>query len=183
MKKGVIFIAGVYGVGKSTLCHKLSEVLLLPEYSASDLIASGVGESYGSNKFVKDKNLNQRVLISEVSALLQVQSTLLLAGHFCILNREHKTEPLPDFIFKSLHIICIILLEADYKIIMENLNDRDGKIYYESEIIDLLNTERQMAINIATNLDIPLFSHTMSFDDSDIDNISDFLKRKVVFSE
>jgi hypothetical protein len=66
---------------------------------------------------------------------------------------------------------------------MENLNNRDGKIYYENEIVELLNTEHQMAINISTNLNIPLFSHTMSFNDSDIDSISDFLKRKVEISE
>ena len=59
---GVIFVAGVYGVGKSTLCEKLSKELSIPFYSASDLISKVNGESYGTNKVVKDKSQNQDIL-------------------------------------------------------------------------------------------------------------------------
>ena len=41
---GVIFVAGSYGVGKSTLCEKLSYRMDLPFYSASDLISEVNGE-------------------------------------------------------------------------------------------------------------------------------------------
>ena len=34
--KGVIFVAGVYGVGKSTLCEKLSKELSIPFYSSGE---------------------------------------------------------------------------------------------------------------------------------------------------
>ena len=37
---GTIFIAGSYGVGKSTLCKALSNVLDVPAYSAGDLISN-----------------------------------------------------------------------------------------------------------------------------------------------
>ena len=36
--EGVIFVAGIYGVGKSTLCEKLSKELKIPFYSSGDLI-------------------------------------------------------------------------------------------------------------------------------------------------
>ena len=38
LKGSTIFIAGVYGTGKSTMCSTLSEMLHIPEFSAGDLI-------------------------------------------------------------------------------------------------------------------------------------------------
>lgn len=37
---GTIFLAGIYGVGKSTLANKLSIRTNIPNYSAGDLIST-----------------------------------------------------------------------------------------------------------------------------------------------
>lgn len=50
MKDGIIFVAGIYGVGKSTLCERLSISIGIPCYSAGDLISAINGEIYGRNK-------------------------------------------------------------------------------------------------------------------------------------
>lgn len=39
MSKKIIFIAGSYGVGKTTICNQLSKSLKIKAYSASDLIS------------------------------------------------------------------------------------------------------------------------------------------------
>lgn len=52
MKDGIIFVAGIYGVGKSTLCERLSISIGIPCYSAGDLISAINGEIYGRNKTV-----------------------------------------------------------------------------------------------------------------------------------
>ena len=39
MKKRILFVAGVYGVGKTTLCDILSEKYLISSYSSSELIS------------------------------------------------------------------------------------------------------------------------------------------------
>ena len=57
--EGVIFVAGVYGVGKSTMCSSLSERLNIDFCSAGDLISECNKETYGSNKKVKDKDNNK----------------------------------------------------------------------------------------------------------------------------
>lgn len=44
MNNGVIFIAGVYGVGKSTICNNLNKSLGIPAYSSSKLISEINGE-------------------------------------------------------------------------------------------------------------------------------------------
>lgn len=67
----VIFVAGVYGVGKSTLCNKLSSVTGIPAFSAGDLISDINGETYEKNKVVKDAKSNQDILISAVDAKLE----------------------------------------------------------------------------------------------------------------
>lgn len=50
MKDGIIFVAGIYGVGKSTLCERLGLSIGVPCYSAGDLISALNGETYGRNK-------------------------------------------------------------------------------------------------------------------------------------
>lgn len=63
---GVIFVAGVYGVGKTTICDRLSLEMGLPHYSASDLITKRIGEKYGENKVVSNVDNNQINLINAV---------------------------------------------------------------------------------------------------------------------
>ena len=63
---GTIFIAGSYGVGKSTLCDNLSRVSGVPAYSAGDLISCITGEQYGANKVVQDKKLIKISLLSKL---------------------------------------------------------------------------------------------------------------------
>ena len=55
MEKGVVFIAGTYGVGKSTLCDKLCRKLNIPAFSAGDLISEINGETYGKIKLLRIK--------------------------------------------------------------------------------------------------------------------------------
>lgn len=81
---GLYFIAGVYGVGKSTLCEKISTILDIPFYSSGDLISNVNSETYGANKTVKDKAQNQNILVSAVNQSYLRYPTMLLAGHFCI---------------------------------------------------------------------------------------------------
>ena len=47
MKDGIIFVAGIYGVRKSTLCERLSISIGIPCYSAGNLISAINGEIYG----------------------------------------------------------------------------------------------------------------------------------------
>ena len=61
MKDGIIFVAGIYGVGKSTLCERLGLSIGVPCYSAGDLISALNGETYGRNKTVANKEKNQDI--------------------------------------------------------------------------------------------------------------------------
>lgn len=125
---GTIFVAGSYGVGKSTLFNVLSKALDIPTFSAGDLIGNINGEQYGANKAVKNKDVNQDILGIEVKKELEQYPTILLAGHFCLFDKSNCVEKLPNSIFEKISIEQILLLEADPVRISTNLSIRDKKI-------------------------------------------------------
>lgn len=124
---GTIFVAGTYGVGKSTLCSKLSTALKISDFSASDLISAVNGETYGANKAVRDKDANQNILASQVTQLLKLTPSIILAGHFCIFDINGNVDTLPSSVFYGLEIETILLLEASSSQIIKNLWMRDKK--------------------------------------------------------
>lgn len=165
---GTIFIAGSYGVGKSTLCRALSKALTIPAYSAGDLISNVNGEQYGANKVVSDKNANQNILAMEVKKKLEQHSTILLAGHFCIFDKLNCVEKLPNSVFEKISIEQILLLEADPVRILTNLSIRDKKQYELSQIGLLLKEERRAAKEISRKYSFSLHIHHMAFDGADL---------------
>lgn len=173
---GVIFLAGSYGVGKSTLSHELSLELNLPEYSAGDLISQCNGETYGANKVVKDKFNNQKILIKRVSQILENNKKIILAGHFCIFNRNNRIEFLPDFVYKNIYIEKIILLKAAEETIVRNLMNRDQKKYSLDNIKKFQSAEEQSAINCAKVLDCGIYIHNMLYDGNDVKSCLSYLQ-------
>lgn len=171
MNDGVIFIAGAYGVGKSTLCHKLNKLLNIPAFSSGDLISKKNGEKYSTNKEVKDKVYNQQLLIDAVNKTITNSHKLILAGHFCIFNSANDVEVLPEFVYREIHLSKIILLEANADIIIDNLQSRDNKKYSLKAIKMLSDTENLQAQKTAKDLNIPLITHKMKFDESDVNKI------------
>lgn len=121
LKGTTIFIAGVYGTSKSTMCSVLSEKLHIPAFSAGDLISEINGERYGANKAVSDKNNNQVLLAARVRQLNQENEKIILVGHFCIFNSDDGIEVLPESVYSALSISQIILLEADTQTVIANL--------------------------------------------------------------
>lgn len=172
----VVFVSGVYGVGKSTLCERLSKKCGISFYSAGDLISDLNGEKYGANKIVRDKDLNQYILVNRILEILENEKMLLLAGHFCILGKNGQVERLPSDTYGKLQLSSIILLESEPDIIAQNLSRRDGKKYSLKQIEEFLWTERDCAISTAELLHIPLNIHKVDFSLNDLEVNYLFLK-------
>ena len=177
MQNGTYFVAGVYGVGKSSLCEDLSSKLSIPHYSASELISQVNKEQYGASKYVRDKALNQEILASAVQHILGKEKKIILSGHFCIFNKRLHVETLPAGVFWKLGIRKIILLEADCEVIIEHLQLRDKKSYAPKVIVELQQSEKNQAEAIAREIAVPLYCHRMSFKECDAENILNFLIR------
>ena len=174
---GTIFVAGIYGVGKSTLCNKLSTALKIPNFSAGDLISMVNGETYGANKVVRDKNSNQNILALQVKHLLKATPRIILAGHFCIFDVNGNVDPLPSSVFYDLKIETILLLEASISRIIRNLSVRDKKENSENQILRLQEAESENAHEIAASIDCKLYVHQMHFDETDVMNCLSHIER------
>ena len=172
---GVIFLAGIYGVGKSTLGETLSQRQGIPFYSAGDLISQVNGEMYGSNKVVADKVGNQDILAMQIERLLKQNDRILLAGHFCIVNKHGEVDCLPRNAYKNLHLDKIILLEAEEKQILNHLQARDAKKYSPELVVSLMQTEREMAYSVSAELNCPIATHCMTYSPTDVLTIEQVL--------
>ncbi|CDE73165.1 putative uncharacterized protein [Acidaminococcus sp. CAG:917] len=172
LKKSTIFIAGVYGTGKSTMCSALSKMLHIPAFSAGDLISSINGEKYGANKTVTDKDGNQALLVERVQQLFKKYERIILAGHFCIFNANAGIEILPESVYHALSISQIILLETNSQTIISNLRRRDGMAYSLKSISKLIEKEREQSERISEQLNCPLSIYQMTFTDQDVQQIA-----------
>lgn len=172
---GTIFLAGVYGVGKSTIGKKLNDLTNIPFYSASDLISEINGETYGANKAVKNKNTNQKILSKAIQKKLNFDTTIILAGHFCIFDKECNIDILPISVFKQLTIEKIILLETDSTTIFDNIANRDSKEYSMDSLNSIIAKEKEYAISTANQLNVPLYIHHMTFNNSDVSSLMEFI--------
>lgn len=166
-----IFIAGVYGTGKSTICAKVADRLQLPAFSAGDLISQLNGEQYGRNKTVADRESNQLLLERRVRELHQKNKRIILAGHFCIFDAKNDVQLLPESVYDALAISRIILLEADSLMIARHLKIRDNKDYPPATIAKLAEMEQMQSRKISLHLRCPLAIYTMTFSEKDTEEI------------
>ena len=172
-----IFIAGVYGTGKSTVCSALSKELCIPAFSAGDLISSINGEQYGANKTVSDKNNNQVLLSGRVHQLSKEYGNIILAGHFCIFDSNDEVDILPESVFPTLNISQIILLESDVQTIVSNLRHRDRKSYSDKSVSLLIKKEHEQSERVAKRLNCPLSIYQMTFTDQDVKRIATLINQ------
>ena len=171
MTGNTIFISGVYGTGKSTLCNGLTSMMKIPSFSAGDLISAINGERYGANKAVRDKAYNQTLLAEKVHELNNKHKRIILAGHFCIFNNSNEIEILPETVYFKLNISQIVLLETDVSIIANHLNIRDNKNYSIDNLLRLAEGERSQSEIIAQKLNCPLSVYRMMFSEIDVANV------------
>lgn len=91
MKDGIILVAGIYGVGKSTLCERLSLSIGIPCYSAGDLISALNGETYGRNKTVVNK-----AMLSVINRISERGAQLLSTEDFLVIDALYHERPLNE---------------------------------------------------------------------------------------
>ena len=110
-----------------------------------------------------------------ISKSIQKSRTILLAGHFCIFDKECNIDILPISVFKQLAIEKIILLEAENTTIFNHIANRDSKEYSMDCLDSIIIKEKECAINTAKQLNIPLYVHHMKFNNSDVSHLMEFI--------
>lgn len=156
MKFKTIFISGVHGVGKGTICKNISKQFFYPHHSASELIKSIKNAGIDKNKIVIDADKNQNLLITALNQLNIDSKFLLLDGHFC-LQGNNGVIKLPLETFQKVNLAAIILLIDDPASIHSRLLSRDNSSLGIDTIHSLQVKEIEHANYISKNLAIPLF--------------------------
>lgn len=150
-----VFIGGVHGVGKTTICNDVLDPLGFDCCSASDLIRRRV-TMHKTDKRVKNVDGNQEVLVRESSK--EAAKTLLygLDGHFCVLDARGEIERLSIEVFRLLKLNILVLIDSTVDVVQNHLRKRDGTAWTKTRIARLMRAERTHAKIIAAKLGIPL---------------------------
>jgi adenylate kinase len=153
-KNNLVFIGGIHGVGKGSICRKICEETNFIHLVASDLLKWGE-ISDGDNKNVKDIETTQDRLILGLKRTIERNKHYLLDGHFCLFNSKGEVERIPKETFVKINPKLIVIVTHSVNKIQERLNKRDGKIYN----LELLNKMQTMEVDyanlIASTLNIP----------------------------
>ncbi|AIG00450.1 ATP-binding protein [Alteromonas australica] len=163
MKRKLIFIGGIHGAGKSTLCKKLISELKIPHYSASELITRAQKGLYTKNKTVKNVTKNQDVLLVALNEFVD-EPCILLDGHFALFDAKQKVQQIPVETFASIEPIAMCVLTSDIELILERIAARDGIQHDKSAYEALSDSELANAKSVAKRLNIPLFIHDTNND-------------------
>jgi adenylate kinase len=150
--KHIAFLGGIHGVGKTTVCKELCIKMGFRYLSASEVIKW----EDASQKQVDDIKDTQNRLTQNLSRVVDLNHNYFLDGHFCLINRNRVSEPIPLQIFKNINPFCLNVLVADVGEIQKRLETRDGKRYKLSFLNDMQNTEVRHADYVSRSLNLPL---------------------------
>lgn len=156
MNNRIIFIGGIHGVGKGTICKKISSECSIPHFSASQLL-KWHEISARENKLVDDFATTQERLLFGIDEHILPGTIALLDGHFCLLNSEGIPEKIADETFLKINPIAIGVVIEDVIVVKQRLEARDSKEYHLEILQQMQEMEVEHANNIASTLQIPIF--------------------------
>ena len=150
-----VFLGGIHGVGKSTLCDSTFGPAGYHCVTASSLIRLYKMHS-DHGKLVDDIPDNQSALIKQLQTEKGARSHLLLDGHFCLLNREGVVEPIELEVFKEMSPSALVLVKCDPEVVATRLINRDDKDWSPEMLGNFQDKEEAHAERIAEALGISL---------------------------
>ncbi len=150
--KHIAFLGGIHGVGKTTVCKELCLKMGFKYLSASEVIKW----EDATQKHVKDIKDTQIRLTQNLSQVVDVKNNYFLDGHFCLINSDGVSEPIPLQTFKDINPFCLNVLIADAGEIQQRLEARDGRRYDLGFLTDMQNAEVNHAEYVSQSLNLPL---------------------------
>jgi adenylate kinase len=161
----IVFVGGIHGVGKSTLCRHLAERLaasyvtaggLIRENAAADhVVTVGIGD-----KAVPNVDANQAALLRGLDLYRQRvgPGRIVLDGHFSLLDATGAIVDVPTAVYEAIAPVAVALVEAANAVVHARRVERDGAAPSEAIIGLHAARERTRAADVAATLGIPLWS-------------------------
>jgi adenylate kinase len=155
MVNNIAFIAGIHGVGKTTLCEKLKNDLNIAHYSASTIIKNKLNLVKNIKKIAKNVDSNQPALIEALNNDINANE-IILDGHFTLFTKNHEISKISVDVFEMMPIKIIFLLTCEPSEIIQRLSHRDKQKHPLLKIIELQEAEKKQALYVSDKLNIPL---------------------------
>jgi adenylate kinase len=158
----LVFVGGVHGVGKSTVCTEVCEALGLRVIAASALIKGERNvEVADRGKLVADVTDNQQLLVRGFKRIERDSGAIqVLDGHFVLRTTAGKIERIASHVFEQLGVRRIVCFMDKPAAILQRLRERDGGDGDIHEVTALQDEELNHADSVANHLRIP--SHRLA---------------------
>jgi adenylate kinase len=153
----IIFVGGIHGVGKGTICKELAQKFDFEHLSASKILNWNEISDL-KNKKVQHFGTTQDRLLTNLNRIIKPNKKYLLDGHFTLLNSNGEPEKIDESTFVGIQPESIILLTCEPKIIYERLKQRDSSFYELNILEKMQRLEIEHAKYISKQLYIPLFT-------------------------
>jgi len=179
MNRNIVFIGGIHGVGKGTLCEKIKSLTDVKYLSASELLNWDELNFDKKNKKVLNINSTQERFIFGLKRSIDLNQKYILDGHFCLLKTDESIERVPYSVFEQIDPLAIILVIENPKTICERLSERDKKKYNVNTLSQMQIEESIYAKEICEKFNIEL----LEIRSNQIDVVLTFLNRKFQISK
>ena len=155
MHNNIIFIGGIHGSGKGTICTRICQKLNIEHLTASEILNWSEISSNVGNKFVTNIPSTQHRLILGLKNRILPNKKYILDGHFCLFNSEGEVENIQFETFFIIDPILVSVVICDPTVIVQRLNFRDGKFYDLELIAQMQTNEIEYGSDVAKKLNKP----------------------------
>lgn len=152
----MVFVGGIHGVGKSTICKKVSDLGGYKYFTASSLISS-YGKKTDKEKRVDQIEDNQVALLKQLELVRAKDYRVLLDGHFTLINQQGEISPVDIGVFKSMKPDKLVLFKGRPEEIAKRLKERDGKKWDSSFLERFQEEEEKHAQRVSERINTPLW--------------------------
>jgi adenylate kinase len=155
----IVFVGGIHGVGKTTLCQMLASLLHASHVTAGSLIqeTAGVDVATTVGKAVPDISANQQLLLKGLDSYrCRVAGPIVLDGHFSLLQPSGEVVEIPIAVYVAIAPRAVVLVETDSQTAHDRLARRDGTAPSLETVSLLARHERAGAEAACAALRVPM---------------------------
>jgi adenylate kinase len=154
----LIFLGGVHGVGKTSMCSDFGERYHVIVLSASAIIRSErQNPAPDTRTTVQDVSSNQELLVRGVRRQRDfLPGRYLLDGHFVLKTTAGNIEEIGVDIFSAMGVSQVVCLHDDATAIARRLSERDGLVQDVTAIAALQLAELNRAAVVSGSLGVNL---------------------------
>lgn len=175
MRNNIVFVGGIHGVGKNTLCRRVSSYLNIPHISSSEIL-KWKEVNKNTDKRVENIQKNQDKFIEGFKNIVSLDKYYLIDGHFCLLTRDNLIQRIPFDTFVTINPGLIVVMIEKSEIIYQRLLERDNK-EYDIVLLERMQLEEiTYAREVAKALDVPCIEITSTQSNVLIKYIVEILK-------